>query len=342
MKVIVIELMGNICWHVINKEILSAPIEALWGLRIVSPLAKVKGIARMSGSSQLPLPDRAYLVFSNILLLASLDKSQRIPDMEEINGGLQCFLNALRVVSRQAGLSRRIMVLHSPREHVLHDIAPACSRFDERNIIHIHRYILESAVTQKSLLNASSAAIGGSIPVHDELINDSAEELMQSNYRASIVFAAMAVESCAGIILDREYERITKKAKSSSKHRCVTIKVNKKESIRKDPVYVALRAGAGEGGSRFLNLLHACPLYLLGKSLQLNKPKLYQQAHSLYRTRNDLAHTGTTTEGKDGLLPVTREGAFIAIETANAVLKWFGERGTCIPTDDFVQIGLDR
>jgi hypothetical protein len=148
----------------------------------------------------------------------------------------------------------------------------------------------------------------------------------------------MAVESCAGAVLDREYERLLQYAGPLPGHRFATLQVNKHEQIKKDPVFISLRNGSGEGGSRFLGLLHECPLYLLKKSLQLELPTIYAEAHALYRTRNSLAHTGTTEAGKkSGLLAITGDGALDGLRTANAVLNWFGEAGTHVPDHQFIQ-----
>jgi hypothetical protein len=187
-------------------------------------------------------------------------------------------------------------------------------------------------------VDASIRVAADSVPIHGELVNDAAEAISRSNFRSSIIFSAMAVESCAGTILDREYDRIKSEAPQSISHRCLTIQVNQNESVIKDPVFVALRAGSGDGGSRFLSLLHECPLYLLGKSLMDQHQATYSKASSLYRTRNSLAHTGTTDTGNDGLLPVSYDGAMTALETANKVLDWFGEMGTCIPNAEMIDV----
>lgn len=341
MKAVGIKLSGDIYWRLAKNQSLLGPIKALWGMSIVAPHVYGEGITKTDHSHYIPLPGGSCMINSKTLLLTYQEDNHDFPDMHAIAEGLQQYLNALRVVCGQAGLSRRVVCVTSPQDQAIQDhseVRPLSKRFE---MVSLRKHIFDSAANEETLLKASDAILTESIPIHGELINDSAEELILSNYRACLIFAAMAVESCADTILDREYDRITKEEESSPKHRFVTITVNKKESTRKDPVYGALREGAGEGGSHFLSLLHECPLYLLGKSLELDKPSVYQKAHSLYRTRNALAHTGTTTETKDGLLPVTREGAIIAIETANAVLEWFGERGTCIPNDDYVEIRHD-
>jgi hypothetical protein len=180
--------------------------------------------------------------------------------------------------------------------------------------------------------------VASKVAVHGELINDAAEAICQGNYRASLIFSAMAVESCAGAVLDREYDDLLARTSESREHRCVTVQVNRSETLKKDPIFISLRSGSGEGGSRFLGLLHECPLYLIGKSLQRDNLKAYSDAHALYRTRNSLAHTGLIEAGKSGLLSVSMDGAILSLSTANVILNWFGEKGTHLPDGQFIDL----
>ena len=64
-----------------------------------------------------------------------------------------------------------------------------------------------------------------------------------------------------------------------------------------------------------------------------------QLAHSLYRTRNSLAHTVIMEIGKARLLPVSYDGAIDLAEDGQRALGWFGESGTCIPSNEFIETG---
>ena len=200
------------------------------------------------------------------------------------------------------------------------------------------RYIIDSALTFDHLRPASDAVTNDSVSVHGEMANDAAEAAIRSNYRSAIIFPAAAIESCAGSVLDVEYERRLNEPAHGPEHRFITIQVNRNEFVTKDPIYFAMRNGVGDGGSRFLTLLHECPLYLLGRSLKIGDPELYRQSHSLYRTRNSLAHTGTIDGQQTGLLTVDSNGAMNAIRVANQVLQWFGESGTTVPDYEMVEL----
>ena len=82
-------------------------------------------------------------------------------------------------------------------------------------------------------------------------------------------------------------------------------------------------------------------MYLLARSLRHDDENLYRRAHSLYRTRNCLAHTGEIDSNKEGLLDVDHKGAAEALTVMNSVIEWFGETGTSLQTGGFIEIGTD-
>ncbi|MCZ6834747.1 MAG: hypothetical protein O7G85_03140 [Planctomycetota bacterium] len=285
------------------------------------------------------MPDGTIVVHSDTLLLVSDGENEIEPDKYKIIASVTRFLNALRVICGQPKIPLSISMFTLPVQIdrlVLPEDLPTLTTGGA-----IQKHILFSATTFDHLRHASDAIVNDAVSVHGEMINDAAEAAMSSNYRSAIIFSAAAVESCAGSILDAEYERQLNLSDHGPERRYITIQVNRNESVTKDPIYLALRSGTGEGGSRFLKLLHECPLYLLGRSLLVTDAKLYSKAHSLYRTRNCLAHTGIVDSEKENLLTVDNDGAMDAIDVANNVLQWFGETGTIKPNSGFVRIADD-
>lgn len=337
MNVIEIHLRDNIWWRFPPSMIVSSPIAAIGGWAIASPCT----IKLRDASDQYcyhMLSDGTVLFDTNYLLLASDEITEISEDSEEFVISIVKYLNALRVVSRQPELPRSIVAFSSPRRVEI----PSNENEIDQNIVNafVRRYIAESRITLDDLTEASNAVINDTVPIHGELANDAAESTIRCNYRSAILFAAAAIESCAGSVLDREYNNLINDPETSTMHRCIKIKVNKQETISKDPVYLALRTGFGDGGSRFLALLHECPLYLFKRSLKLEKLELYQKAHSLYRTRNSLAHTGTIDVNKNSLLEINHNGAMTALNVANNVLEWFGEKGTSIPDGEMIKCSV--
>lgn len=333
MNVAVITLPGTAIWRFDEQHLMSPAMAAIGGWSILAPLPNVLKWKKPPFSFLCQLADGSYLFISHVFFLVADDAQPVELDSDKLNTLLDRYLTSLRVIAQQPELPRSLAAFNPPARVPK---LPPCSLPALKAKGTVRKDFADSAITLQQLSDANDAVMSGNVPVHGELINDAAELYLSSNYRSSIIFSAMAIESCAGYVLDCEYESVRKTKAKSSAYRCLTIKVNNKQSVKKDPIYLALRSGTGEGGSHFLPLLHECPLYLQQRSLLLDDPRTYQRAHALYRTRNGLAHTGTTDAEKDGLLPISSKGALEAMETANAVLAWFGQRGTSIPTLKFV------
>lgn len=321
-----IHLAGRIYWRVPSGMTHSPPIPAIGGWSVASALA----VSSPMEQHVHLFSDDTVLFASNRLVLVSESDNER--QLEELAELVQPYLNALRVVTKQPQLPRSIETIQGAMELTGFDPPLDVTRVNS----FVRKYIVESAVTVEKLSLASDKLLNDRVPVHCELANDASENTIQSNYRSAIIFAAAAIEACAGTVMDREYENLRTQT-SSPAHRLITIQVNKHETIVKDPIYRSLRNGAGEGGSHFLSLLHETPLYLLGRSLKHDIPDTYQQAHSLYRTRNCLAHTGEIDSKKEGLFDVNSSGALQALAVMNDVLEWFGEDGTTIPDMGFIE-----
>lgn len=346
MRAIELHLTGKIWWRVPLSMSVSPSISAIGGWCIASPLAAnntdgLTGLTSFATNDDTPtsrplveLSDGTVLINTPHLVLTADDKTNVLEDIDEIGQHIVRYLNALRVISQQPELPRSIISMSAIKK--IEGIDPPDESLRTTREAHVRKYIADSGLTPQHILDADSAVMNGSVPVHGELANDAAEAIIRTNYRSTIIFAAAAVESCAGSVLDREYDQLLNSSTSSAKYRCVTIKVNQKESITKDPIYIALRNGSGDSGSHFLALLHECPLYLLKRSLKYDNPEVYSQVHALYRTRNSLAHTGTIDVNKTGLLNVDYDGAMTALTVANDVLAWFGEKGTSIPSLEFI------
>ena len=318
----------------------SAPLQVLSGWCVASPLCIDRRLAGRCDVFNV-MPDGTILVHCDTLLLVNRDGNQTVPGAIELTSSISRFLNAIRVVCGQPEIPRSV-VAHTP-PHDIDDVVLPDDLPTTTTQSTFRRYILDSATTFDHLRAASDAVMNDALAVHREMASDAAEAAISSNYRSAIIFSAAAIESCAGSTLDAEYERQLNEPCHGPEHRFITIQVTRNDSVTKDPIYLALRNGSGDGGSRFLTLLHECPLYLLGRSIKIGNAELYRKAHSLYRTRNRLAHTGTTEGRQDGLLAVDFKGAMDAIRIANEVMDWFGEPSTVVPDHEMVELaGTDN
>jgi hypothetical protein len=92
----------------------------------------------------------------------------------------------------------------------------------------------------------------------------------------------------------------------------------------KDPVFELMRKNA-----KLSNLLlHELLLYLLGKSLLVEREALYANLLRVAGTRNRLAHTGGDISLASGGLSNSEPDALQALRWVSEVLAWF-EIGPC-------------
>ena len=111
---------------------------------------------------------------------------------------------------------------------------------------------------------------------------------MGSDYRTSILYAAISIEAAAATLLDEEYERLIAAVPTPSAVRVIDLPQAGGAHRRIDPVYAHLTRGGGQ----FRTLLHELPLYIFGRSLMVQNQALYDGALRLYTTRNAIAHRG--------------------------------------------------
>lgn len=162
-------------------------------------------------------------------------------------------------------------------------------------------------------------------PSHLHHFISAIDSIMANDYQSGYVLAATAVESFVSTTLHRLYEQ-KKHDPNVPSMRFVTIKVNKSQTVRKDPIWDYLN----EGRPDFKLLLHEKPLYLGLPSVLINNQTLYDRARRLYKTRNDLVHEGAWSRDHDTYLPNRLDGVD-ALECAAEVMKMFGAPAMRVP-----------
>jgi hypothetical protein len=150
---------------------------------------------------------------------------------------------------------------------------------------------------------------------------DAFEAAARLDYRTTILYAAIAVESLAATTLSEEYDRILTSSAADPRFRIVSIPQSQGRMAVKDPVYECLGSE-----TRFRSLLHERPLYLMGRSLMIDEEALFIRLQTLYQTRNKIVHLGDAS-GVD-LLSIDRKGAALALDAAVQAFKWFGKAGS--------------
>ncbi len=125
------------------------------------------------------------------------------------------------------------------------------------------------------------------IPVYEEMLLEAHKAHFENEYNKAILFSVIATEA----LLANTYDKIYAKEK---------LKNNKNKNLRliqnpngtfKDPVLNILL-----DRTEFKKLLHEIPLYLMRKSMLLEKENIYKNSLKMYNTRNKIVHWGAPTE----------------------------------------------
>ncbi len=183
----------------------------------------------------------------------------------------------------------------------------------------VAKSIIETAVTRSHIESACSCSPEFSVPIFDTLLLDAISAHASHDYRKSILYSAIAVESAASIVLENRFENHIKLS-SSQNWRVIEIPQSGGKTARKDPIWSILREREDANA-----LLHEGALYLLGRSLMLENDFLYRLARRLRSTRNKIVHLGEPPEQNSSqYLSIDQQGSSDALNCANEVLNWLG------------------
>ncbi len=183
----------------------------------------------------------------------------------------------------------------------------------------VAKSIVETAVTRTHIESACSRSPGFSAPIFDTLLLDAISAHASHDYRKSILYSAIAVESAASIVLEETFENYIKLSNSQN-WRVIEIPQSGGKTIRKDPIWSYLRKRENAN-----SLFHEGALYVLGRSLMLENHPFYQFMERLRSTRNKIVHLGEPPEQDSGeYLSIDQQGSSDALNCANEVLNWLG------------------
>jgi hypothetical protein len=183
----------------------------------------------------------------------------------------------------------------------------------------VAKSIVETAVTRAHIESACNCGPEFSVPIFDTLLLDAISAHASHDYRKSILYSAIAVESAASIVLEDRFENHIKLSNSQN-WRVIEIPQSGGKTIRKDPIWSYLRKRENANA-----LFHEGALYVLGRSLMLENDPLYQFMERLRSTRNKIVHLGEPPEQNSSqYLSIDQQGSSDALNCANEVLKWLG------------------
>ena len=183
----------------------------------------------------------------------------------------------------------------------------------------VAKSIIEGAVTRTHIEAACNCDSQFRVPIYDTIFLDAIAAHAAHDYRKSILYSAIALESAAAIVLDEQYETAVKPSNMKD-WRVIEFPIGAGKIARKDPIWELLKKREDAN-----SLLHESALYVLGRSLLVDNVNLFQLVQRLRATRNKIVHQGEPPEtSADQYLTLDREGSSDAINCVNAVFSWLG------------------
>lgn len=168
------------------------------------------------------------------------------------------------------------------------------------------------AVTHEACEVAASAT--EVLPPYMFLI-DAADAVLHDDFRRAIIYSAISAETVSKFGVDAAAVTAETSRTGDLSLRYLQMQPS---GHWKDGVLARLRKS-----EKFLDLLDVVPLYLLGRSLSQDKPSVFRDATALYKTRCKLVHEADVPEA-GSFLPVSNEGAHLALECAVSIFEWWG------------------
>ncbi|MBD1814285.1 hypothetical protein NDA07_04060 [Microcoleus vaginatus DQ-U2] len=340
MKIYAISLAGNIYWRIHRSDPLILNLKSLPGYFLINPLTysevelasknfSFRNILIVNGTiivltggfilgtsleefdpSSIPSPIKKAKIFQlDSEEKASFDIRDLLPTYVER------FSSNLRQTSKQVTIPTSFSVISKGELLELPEL-----NFPEvkKSEVSIPRYTLDTAVTWENLTDADLDFLALKSFVYERLLLDAIHAYKDKDYRRSLLYTAISVETLAATKSDEAYDLISQNGDADKVLRLVSFSQKGGTLITKDPVYELLRRR-----SKFLELLHEIPLYIFGKSLRVDNEALYQKATKLYTTRNKIAHLGEPHAGNPTTFAMTAEDALEAIECAMNIFQWF-------------------
>src|SRR6266568_2699070 len=325
MRIAHFTLTKDVHWLASASDPLLAPLEYLPGWSVIHPLTRnltpmERHLWEENRIIELPTGDGRVTIstcFLNCVVPATVSVREGMPRKE-----LKSLLTRLRHVSRQATLPRG------------EDLASFhCSDMDDLphvkfgepyfgNVAFSDSAFLPTALTMEMVVAAGKIPSDFEPPVYEGVLLDAMKAMKEHDFRAAMLYSAIAVEVLVGTVLDEQHEKLLTAMTVPAHIRLVESQEGRTKGAPEDPVYNCIR-----NRGKFTEYLHELPLYVWKRSLKLERPELFSQAHKLYQTRNSLAHRGEPCGGKDQF-PVDAYGVMDALKCATEIFAWFGVPGT--------------
>lgn len=322
MKIRIVHLNKPIYWKVNQTDRLSYELKSYFGCSVINPLVYSKLISYLEYVS---IPERGFvrntgkfIFISSMEVMFILSDNFTKADQTQFESFIEflyVFLEHLRCASKQADLANDFTSTDDLEVEELPDIY-----IPKPTISSIKRYLVETAITWKSIEVADNSLRGDSLAVYTPLLLDAIKANLDRDYRRAILYSAISVETMASVKLDEAYQSLLHEGDSKGDIRLITIPQRGGGNVVKDPIYEYL-----SNKTDFKQLIHERPLYLLRQSLLAENEQLYRKALKLYGTRNKIVHKGDLTNNQNSsYFEISMAGASEAIKCAANLFQWFG------------------
>ncbi len=243
-------------------------------------------------------------------------------------------LSALRHFSAQTGLPISGDDLNFWEWLNFDDLPTLKERAPSRWRRAVARSIIATAITREQIEAACACSPEFRSPVYDGVFLDAVRSHSSHDYRASILYSAIALESAAALVLDNQFETVIKPS-GAKDWRVISRPIGGGNAVRKDPIWELLRRREDAN-----SLLHECALYVLGKSLLVDDEALFQRVQCLRATRNKIVHEGEPPDSPSNqYLPLDASGSSDALNCVEHVFRWLGVgRDYCLHEHGLVEL----
>jgi hypothetical protein len=183
----------------------------------------------------------------------------------------------------------------------------------------VAKSIVATAITLEQIEAACTYGPGFRAPIYDGVFLDAVGSHAAHDYRASILYSAIALEAVTALVLDQYFETSIK-PHEAKEWRVISRSIGGGKAVRKDPIWELLRKREDAN-----SLLHEGALYVLGKSLLVEDEALFQRVQCLRATRNKIVHEGEPPESPSNqYLSLDIRGSSDALNCVDAVFRWLG------------------
>lgn len=339
MEICVLLFGGSTYWQVSPKDPLLYKIQSSPGVHFVSPVLFVSLESLMDAKPvRARKPIRGYLgdlcLVETVGIAFKVDPdcierykpkdvnrlasytSVQAPPLIEIATSL---LGALRHFSKQADMCAGGDDLLFWEWLELKELPSHAHSEPSSMKISVPRLTADRAVTRAHIEASCAGSLDLKVPIFDTLFLDAISAHAAHDYRKSILYSAIALESAVAMVLDEQYE-IKVKPFAAIDWRMIELPIAGGKMARKDPIWELLKKREDAN-----SLLHEGALYILGRSLLVENQDLFQLVQRLRATRNKIVHHGEPPEPHTGqYLSIDGNGSSDALNCSNEVFAWLG------------------